>query len=840
MSKQIGFSSRVVVCVAVSAVGLVLGMSGIRLQAHANSEADVRIEGAGADPGIEIKAMQDFGLLDAPAPGEKALNAGYSLAIAATNHPPGTFQPPSFTATVALYSDTLSGATWTQATASAAWSVRYGHTTAVFDDKLWVLGGYTGSFFQNDVWHSSDGVMWTQATARAGWAGRYYHTMAVFDNKLWILGGNTGSNRNDVWWSSDGVTWTQATASAGWAARYGHTTAVFDNKLWVLGGSTGGYKNDVWWSADGATWTQVITAAPMWTARYGHTTEVSDNKLWILGGNVGSYQNDVWWSSDGATWAQVAAASIWPGRNAHTTAVYNNKFWVLGGNIFVGKNDVWYSGAPVDPSAISGYYYVVDKQPDTTPTEADTFSATANISIADVAPGSWWFHVIAKDAIDNVSPPLHYAFTSASTPNQPDPAAWYFNKTISADWTNVFPAAAVRYVYEVDQAPSTVLTPSSGASTTSTTSTTLATDKDGNGNALTSGTWYLHVAAVDAADAIIAQFDLRFNIQMAAPAVSSTTHPDAKPHVNPFTAAVTLPEAIPAGDIQGYRYVIDELPSTDPTAASLLSVTGQVSVTNLSVGSHWFHVRTVDTLGNMTATAHYEFNVCASSSHPDPSLWYFQTTFSLDWDGYLASATPPAIGYVYRIDRETGTALSVLNGTYTTEHVVSTGQAWDGSTLRTGTWYCHAAAVFDDNGTMNIIAGSQFDMRFNVISDAPTLISSSHPNSNTVSLNKDFQGHAALYDGNTAAWTQAIVNAGWSTRSTHTTAVFDNKLWVLGGYDGSYKNDVWWSPDGVTWTQATANAAWSGRNGHTTAVFDNKLWVVGGYVCSYKNDEWSS
>ena len=86
-------------------------------------------------------------------------------------------------------------------------------------------------------------LTWTQATASAPWSGRDRHTTAVFNNKLWVIGGNL---KNDVWCSSDGVNWIQATASAPWSGRGGHTTAVFNNKLWVIGGSDGRRKNDVW------------------------------------------------------------------------------------------------------------------------------------------------------------------------------------------------------------------------------------------------------------------------------------------------------------------------------------------------------------------------------------------------------------------------------------------------------------------------------------------------------------------------------------------------------------------------------------------------------------------
>ncbi|NMB78558.1 MAG: PKD domain-containing protein, partial [Methanomicrobiales archaeon] len=92
-------------------------------------------------------------------------------------------------------------------------------------------------------------------------------------------------------------------------------------------------------------------------------------------------------------------------------------------------------------------------------------------------------------------------------------------------------------------------------------------------------------------------------------------------------------------------------------------------------------------------------------------------------------------------------------------------------------------------------------------------------------------------------WTQATGSAAWTPRMDHALVSFNNKLWMLGGYDWTYnrKNDVWSSSDGATWSQATASAAWSGRQSFKTLVFNNKIWVLGGETGSgYANDVWSS
>jgi leucine-zipper-like transcriptional regulator 1 len=230
---------------------------------------------------------------------------------------------------------------WHCATTSAAWSGRYGHTSVVFDNKIWVLGGGYEGRFNNDVWYSTDGVNWFCATDSAGWSKRGYHTSVVFNNKIWVLGGRDPYNRNDVWYSTDGVNWTQATPSAGWSGRWEHTSIVFDNKIWVLGAGESG--DDIWYSTDGVNWT-CVTSSAGWSPRGRHTSVVFDNKMWVLGGYYYNNYNDVWFSADGINWTCATDSAEWSPRCSHTSVVFDDKMWVLGG-IYQTEtyNDVWFS-----------------------------------------------------------------------------------------------------------------------------------------------------------------------------------------------------------------------------------------------------------------------------------------------------------------------------------------------------------------------------------------------------------------------------------------------------------------------------------------------------------------
>lgn len=49
------------------------------------------------------------------------------------------------------------GVNWTMACASAPWSSRQGHATAVSNDSIFLLGGFGGSQRYNDFWQTNDG-----------------------------------------------------------------------------------------------------------------------------------------------------------------------------------------------------------------------------------------------------------------------------------------------------------------------------------------------------------------------------------------------------------------------------------------------------------------------------------------------------------------------------------------------------------------------------------------------------------------------------------------------------------------------------------------------------------
>ncbi|MCX5751774.1 MAG: hypothetical protein NT099_08970 [Candidatus Saganbacteria bacterium] len=251
---------------------------------------------------------------------------------------------------------TISGIVWNIATAEAGFSNHGRHTSLVFDNKMWLIAGWgiINSMFPgfiDDVWYSSDGINWTCATAEAAFDRRGYHSSVVFDNKMWVIGGvdNSSTQKNDVWYSSNGISWIQATAEAAFSAREQHSSVVFNNKIWVIGGEdAAGNKNDVWYSSNGINWTQATSSANF-SARKSHLSVVFNNKIWVIGGkdNTG-VKNDAWYSTDGITWTQATASAEFSGRENFAGLADNTKIWVIGGidssdQSSVGDSDVWYS-----------------------------------------------------------------------------------------------------------------------------------------------------------------------------------------------------------------------------------------------------------------------------------------------------------------------------------------------------------------------------------------------------------------------------------------------------------------------------------------------------------------
>ncbi|MDQ6886560.1 MAG: hypothetical protein M3068_04610 [Gemmatimonadota bacterium] len=183
--------------------------------------------------------------------------------------------------------------------------VFYGAVT--YKNRIWLMGGFDGAGYHNDVWSSADGIRWKRATRHAGWSPRNVDLAVVFEDRMWIIGGGVidgqreinPNSRREAWSSLDGVHWDKAPDRAGPA--WGGTPAVFDGKLWLVGANRNStFAPASLVTADGVTWRE--EAAP-WAPRGAPAVWVFDDKLYMTGGKYSVmengaprfiYRNDVW------------------------------------------------------------------------------------------------------------------------------------------------------------------------------------------------------------------------------------------------------------------------------------------------------------------------------------------------------------------------------------------------------------------------------------------------------------------------------------------------------------------------------------------------------------------
>ncbi len=82
---------------------------------------------------------------------------------------------------------------------------------------------------------------------------------------------------------------------------------------------------------------------------------------------------------------------------------------------------------------------------------------------------------------------------------------------------------------------------------------------------------------------------------------------------------------------------------------------------------------------------------------------------------------------------------------------------------------------------------------------------------------------------NGADWKLHTKAAPWAPRQYHEVAAWDDRLWVLEGYNkkGGNRKDVWYSSDGVAWKEVP-NTPWKARHAASVFVHNDALWMVAG------------
>jgi len=195
---------------------------------------------------------------------------------------------------------------WEQIAAISELPPRVFYGATVFAGKIWLLGGFDGRNYFNDVWSSSDAVKWQRVTEKAPWTARSNPSIFVLKNRIWLMAGGIidGPISTEVWSTANGVNWKLEAEKMASRSVFGGSVVIYDEKIWMVGlNRNNEFLSAVMVSSDGVNWTQ--EAAP-WTPRGGVATCVLGDKLFMTGGKYSItengqikfiYSNDVWYMS---------------------------------------------------------------------------------------------------------------------------------------------------------------------------------------------------------------------------------------------------------------------------------------------------------------------------------------------------------------------------------------------------------------------------------------------------------------------------------------------------------------------------------------------------------------
>jgi hypothetical protein len=326
-----------------------LNFSSRRALSCSNASEHSAVEPATGDRWVEATAKADFPV-------------GYNYPVYVAQDRMWAFHPEG------IWHST-DGKRWVKASLPSIQKNIYTTRYVQFNGAVYALGRNQGNYLQmtfgSTIRRTSDYQKWETLAEKSNLPNRIFHGLLAFNNKFWLLGGFDGSTyHNDVWNSADGVHWTQVSQHAPWSPRTIAAAVVYQNRLWIIGGSVidgqpetnKNAAHEVWSSADGVNWTLVSDRMPGFA---GNSPIVFDNKLWLVGANrVGSFGKSSLVTDDGVSWKEEAAP--WSPRGGVATWIYDGKLFITGGKYsvsengvirFIYSNDVWYMTRPAqEPS----------------------------------------------------------------------------------------------------------------------------------------------------------------------------------------------------------------------------------------------------------------------------------------------------------------------------------------------------------------------------------------------------------------------------------------------------------------------------------------------------------
>ncbi|MDD2716886.1 MAG: hypothetical protein PHW04_13415, partial [Candidatus Wallbacteria bacterium] len=683
---------------------------------------------------------------------------------------------------------------WNRLTLNPGFSPRSQSACAVFNDRVWLIGGSSAS----DVWSSGDGSAWTCEVAGAPFGPRTGHVCLAFDNQLFVIGGEGCS---DVWASEDGRNWVQKCRNLPSGVIKDHAAVVFNNKLWLIGGDGNGSR--VYCSADGKNWETAVVSG-QFDSHKKHSCAVYKNKIWLYGGDA---NQDLWNSADGCLWTMQMNNGL-PRRTeirgGHAGIAFDDLLWVIGGNDIYGnpKNDFWHSS--------DGISWIEETASGFSPrTELCCVAfqgrilAIAGHTDQDIDTSEVWqspslFKDTLRFPVNTVLSTTEVTLSESQSLSLQQTAEIYFSdgSHLSGDlsWSLEHGSGDLNgFIYS---APGSCATAELSAAYTYQTET------------------FRRSLAVYTRVKVPASFSLK--------TTEITLCTNQSCLLEPTTEVIF---------IDGSR--------------SVCSLNWSIKSGYGTIGSGSYFAPGIP--GNAELTAGYTFNSVTAAR----TLTVHILSQGSDW---ISAREDP--GFSPRI-RAAGSAFNnklwVVGGSSTSD-VWSSADGWswtcETSSAQFGVRNGHTCLVF--NGRLWVIGGSGFKDVWSSVDGRTWNLSTSNMLSGNVGYHSSvvFNGKMWIiggenndsrvwYSSEGVLWNSATITAQFGHRVGHASVVFNNRIWVIGG-DGCA--DVWSSADGIYWTQAVLSAPFGVRTGHSCVVYNDRIWLIGGGPDSSTplNDIWYS
>ena len=381
---------------------------------------------------------------------------------------------------------------------------------------------------------------------------------------------------------------------------------------------------------------------------------------------------------DTAAEAAVVTSHTHPDQNHW----YRNRFVVLN----------W--EAPEEHSGVEGFYYSIDRKPDTVPTEKiSLFTNQQTLSFELTEDGLWYFHLTTKDKVGNLSSrAAHYALkvdtrvskTSITSSTHPDENEWYSKTKAVFQFTTPEDLSGVAgYYYTFSDDPRVQPAPQ-GCSYTQKNELTLEIPRE--------GVHYLSVLCADNAGNLSEEptvYLVRLDTHVEAPVLASSTHPDQTVWYTGRRVELSWKDPLDLSGIEGYYTMINREENWMPVLKDMIWTTAKSAVFTVPEDGVWtIHVCAKDKAKNIGALAHYKIMmdsqalppVVKSSTHP-VHRWVNAEAPKLSWE-------PPQDlsgieGYYILLDAHPHTIPGPSNGEWVIQPFVT------GHALKDGKWFFH-------------------------------------------------------------------------------------------------------------------------------------------------------